>query len=142
MHAAEAAAQDEDRAPEQMTKEELKKLLKSLGGQVSGNKADLIRRLQQMRAELDDSDDDEQHDDSVQQFMRTDTEGFREEFRNVQDEDSEFDFLNVMWMGQQYRQEAQLPHHLELDPLCIQFKETVQKNKVKPKSIFLILPFF
>ena len=128
MHAAEAAAQDEDRAPEQMTKEELKKLLKSLGGQVSGNKADLIRRLQQMRAELDDSDDDEQYDDSVQQFMRTDTEGFREEFRNVQDEDSEFDFLNVMWMGQQYRQEAQLPHHLELDPLCIQFKETVQKN--------------
>ena len=124
MHAAEAAAQDEDRAPEQMTKEELKKLLKSLGGQVSGNKADLIRRLQQMRA----SDDDEQYDDSVQQFMRTDTKGFREEFRNVQDEDSEFDFLNVMWMGQQYRQEAQLPHHLELDPLCIQFKETVQKN--------------
>ena len=96
MHAAEAAAQDEDRAPEQMTKEELKKLLKSLGGQVSGNKADLIRRLQQMRAELEnDSDDDEQYDDTMQQLMRTETEGFREEFRDVQDEDSEFDFLNV-----------------------------------------------
>ena len=114
-----------------MTKEGLKKLLKSLGGQVSGtlNKADLIGRLQQMRAELEnDSDDDERYDDTLQQFMRTETEGFREEFRDVQDEDSEFDFLNVMWMGQQYRQEAQLPHHLELDLLCIQFKETVQKN--------------
>ena len=53
-----------------------------------------------MRSELEnDSDDDEQYDDSLQQFMRTETEGFREEFRDVQDEDSEFDFLNVMWMG-------------------------------------------
>ena len=49
-----------------------------------------------MRSELEnDSDDDEQYDDSLQQFMRTETEGFREEFRDVQDEDSEFDFLNV-----------------------------------------------
>ena len=45
----------------------------------------------------------------------------------VQDEDSEFDFLNVMRMCQQYHQETQLPHHIELDQLFIQFKKTVQK---------------
>ena len=106
-----AATYNEDRAPEAMTKEELNELLKSLGGQISGNKADLISRLQQMAELENDSDDDEQYDETLQQFIRTETE---EEFRDVQDEDSEFDFLNVMWMGHQYCEGAQLPHHLEL----------------------------
>ena len=68
-----------------------------------------------MCAELEnDSDDEEQFDDNVQHFMRTKKEEFRDECPHVQDKDSELDFLNGMWIGQQYRQEAQLPHHLEL----------------------------
>ena len=41
------------------------------------------------------------------------TEGFRDEFPDVQDEDSEFEFLNVMCMG---HSEAQLPPRQEAPP--------------------------
>ena len=95
-----------------MPKGELKKRLKSLGGHVSGKKADLIRRLGQMHAQLDnDIDDEEEYDDNLQYFMRAETAVFRDEFSDVPDEDSELYFLNVMWIGQQYRQGAQLPRY-------------------------------
>ena len=50
-----------------------------------------------MCAQLDDDiDDEEQYDDNLQHFMLAETEVFRDEFSYVQDEDSEFYFLNVM----------------------------------------------
>ena len=85
-----AAAMDiKDRVPEAMSKEDLKNLLRNLGCPVSGNR---------LRADLEnDLDYEEQFDDNVQHFVWTGTEQFRGECPHIQDENSEFDFLNVMW---------------------------------------------
>lgn len=46
----------------------------------------------------------------------------------MQDENAEYDYFSMEWMGVQQRDQAQLPLHLYLDPLCMCFVQTIQRT--------------
>ena len=118
-----------------LTVDELKVELRRLHLPLSGRKAELIARIRKHRLseefhrkDHDDDDGDDDRDGELLTALDACHESYREPDAKIQDEDAEFDLLDVQWMGVQYRDEAQLPFHLYLDPLCMQFLQYIEKN--------------
>ena len=115
---------------EKLTVPELKDLLRALNSSLGGKKADLIERirLERLADAIAEDDDDEEFGDELQAALDNNPSSYRDADAKMQDEDADYDFFNVDWMGAQQREEALLPLHLYLDPLCMSFVEGVQRT--------------
>ena len=115
---------------EKLTVPELKDLLRALNSSLGGKKADLIERirLERLADAIAEDDDDEEFGDELQEALDNNPSSYRDADAKMQDEDADYDFFNVDWMGAQQREEALLPLHLYLDPLCMSFVEGVQRT--------------
>ena len=117
-------------AYEKYTVQQLKERLRDFGCTVRGNKAELINRLAtQERAvgyDEDDSDDDD-YEQQLEVALDHDNQLYGPD-ADVQNEDEEFDYTDVSWMGIQQRVAAVLPPHIEIDPLCRLLIDNVTKS--------------
>ena len=118
------------------TVKELRDTLRGLGCTVTGNKNELIDRIREKYEEqglpLEDGSDESDQDDFSEHLERVfqagDMSAVREECPDMQNEEEEFDYNDLLWMGTQLRDRTLLPLHLYKDPLCVLFIEYIERN--------------
>ena len=117
---------------DQKTNNQLKQLLRDFGLPVSGNKSTLIARLRAKYCSLADeiengSDDDEQFDEQLEEFMANAHEYCQD---SMQNEDAEYDLSDhdLHFLGTLQRNQAQLPSHLYQCPLVEQMTKYIERT--------------
>ena len=117
---------------DQKTNNQLKQLLRDFGLPVSGNKSTLIARLRAKYCSLADeiengSDDDEQFDEQLEEFMANAHEYCQD---GMQNEDAEYDLSDhdLHFLGTLQRNQAQLPSHLYQCPLVEQMTKYIERT--------------